>query len=214
MTIKTPGRIRSASFKLMSDRCLITHRRVHSKGDLHPGTRMRKRQPPPPACPQEPSPGWARVPFREPTSRRRGSEGNPEKTLPSVAPHAPIVAGACPRIPQLGTRAKLAYLGQRKLWKLPRCGNRGKPTPLGAHRFGSGGLSTVPTALGKLLRTEFSTVPTASAAAHIQMNLCFGTALALPLEKRNQRLPLQSGEQTFIEQKTNTFRFLPNLHFY
>ena len=82
MTIKTPGRIRLARFKLMSDRCLMTNRRERTKGDLHPGTRMRKRQTPPPACPQERSPGWARVPLREQTSRRRGLQENPEKTFP------------------------------------------------------------------------------------------------------------------------------------
>ena len=158
----------------------MTNRRERTKGDLHPGTRMRKRQTPPPACPQERSPGWARVPLREQTSRRRGLQENPEKTFPPVARQAPIVGRPGPQIPQFGTRAKLAYWGERKLWKLPRCGNRGKLSPLCAYRFGSGGLSTVPTALGKLLRTEFPTVPTASAAAHIQMNLCFGTALALP----------------------------------
>ena len=199
MTIKTPGRIDSARFDLRSDRCLMTPRREHSKGDLPPGNSMRKRQMPPPACPQEPSPGWARVPLREPMSWRKGLEGNPEKTLPSVSRQAPIVGRPGPQVPQFGTPAKRVYLGQRKLWKLPRCGNRGKPTPLGAHRFRSGGLSTV---------------PTASAAGHLPRNLFFGTALPLPLEKRNQRLPLQSGEQPFIEQKTNTFRFLPNLHSY
>ena len=175
---------------------------------------MRKRQTSPPACPQEPSPGWARIPLREPTSWRKGWEENPEKTLPSVSRQAPIVGRPGPRVPPFGTRATLLYLDPRKLWKLPRCGNRGKPTPLVPTDSARGGLSTVPTALGKLLRTEFPTVPTASAAAHLPRNLFFGTVLALPLEKRNQSLPLKSGEQPFLEQKTNTFRFLPNLPSY
>ena len=123
MTIKTPGRIDSARFDLRSDRCLMTPRREHSKGDLPPGNSMRKRQMPPPACPQEPSPGWARVPLREPMSWRKGLEGNPEKTLPSVSRQAPIVERPGPQVPQFGTPAKRVYLGQRKLWKLPRCGN-------------------------------------------------------------------------------------------
>ena len=87
----------------------MTPRREHSKGDLPPGNSMRKRQMPPPACPQEPSPGWARVPLREPMSWRKGLEGNPEKTLPSVSRQAPIVGRPGPQVPQFGTPAKRVY---------------------------------------------------------------------------------------------------------
>ena len=50
-------------------------------------------------------------------------------------------------------------------WKLPRSGNRGK-TVTSRRRLQEASFSTVPTALGKLLRTEFPTVPTASAAGY------------------------------------------------
>ena len=52
-----------------------------------------------------------------------------------------------------------------KPWKLPRYGNRGK-TAASRRRLQEASFSTVPTALGKLLRTEFPTVPTASTAEH------------------------------------------------
>ena len=67
----------------MSDRCLMTNRRERTKGDLHPGTRMRKRQTPPPACPQERSPGWARVPLRE---QEKGFARESGKNFPPSRP--------------------------------------------------------------------------------------------------------------------------------
>ncbi len=107
----------------MSDRCLMTNRRERTKGDLHPGTRMRKRQTPPPACPQERSPGWARVPLREQTSRRRGLQENPEKTFPPVARQAPIVGRPGPQDTPVRDPSQARLLGRKKametaaLWK-------------------------------------------------------------------------------------------------